>query len=66
MMDQEHNLMTTTTLKIKIVKCSHEKYWYKDRVGEIFNVDDVCVRDYYVNIDKSLKGILKIDTEILK
>ena len=65
-MDQEHNLMTKTTLKIKIVKCSHEKYWYKDRVGEIFNVDDVCVRDYYVNIDKSLKGILKIDTEIVK
>lgn len=65
-MDKEHNLMTTTTLKIKIVKCSHEKYWYKDKVGETFNVDDVCVRDYYVNVDKSLKGILKIDTEIVK
>lgn len=66
-MGQDHN-METTTLKIKIIKCSHDKFWYKDRVGEVFNVDDVCVRDYYVKLGKglSLSGILKIDAEIVK
>ena len=66
-MEQEHNI-TTTTLRVKIIKCSHDKYWYKDRVGEVFNVDDICVRDYYVRLGKgrSLSGILKIDAEIIK
>lgn len=65
-MEQDRNLMTTTALKIKIVKCSHDKYWYRDRVGEIFNVHDICTRDYYVIIDKRLRGILRIDAEIVK
>lgn len=24
-------------MKVKIVKCSHIEFWYKDRVGEIFD-----------------------------
>jgi hypothetical protein len=66
-MEQEHELMTTTTLKIKIVKCSHKEYWYNDKVGHIFNVVDNCVRDFYVRKDTvGLGGVLKIDAEIVK
>jgi hypothetical protein len=67
-MEQKDNLIATTTLKVKIIKCSHDKFWYKDRIGEIFNVDDVCAREYYVKPGKgfNLSCILKIDAEIVK
>ena len=26
--------------RIKIIKCSHDKYWYHDKVGEVFSVVD--------------------------
>lgn len=26
-------------MQVKIVKCSSDKYWYANRIGEVFNVD---------------------------
>ena len=53
-------------LRIKIIKCSHEKYWYNNRVGEIFSVVDECVRDFYVkNQNGTSYGVLKIDAEVV-
>lgn len=49
--------------KIEIVKCSSDKYWYNSRVGESFNIHDYGVRDYYVNDNGIVRGILKIDVK---
>jgi len=52
--------------RIKIIKCSHDKYWYHDKVGEVFSVVDTCVRDYYIKSKNGGNyGVLKIDAEIV-
>jgi hypothetical protein len=51
-------------IKIKIVTCQSENYWYCNNIGELFTIDSICVRDYYVNHEGILKGILKKDCEI--
>jgi hypothetical protein len=51
-------------IKIRIVTCQSENYWYCNYVGELFTIDSLCVRDYYVNHEGNLKGILKKDCKI--
>jgi hypothetical protein len=57
--------MTMFGKKIKVVKCSFEKFWYSDKIGETFTVVEDSTRDYYVLDGSSLRGILIIDTEPL-
>jgi len=38
--------MSENELRVKIVKCSGETYWYKDCIGEIFTVKDFDSDDY--------------------
>jgi len=57
----------TTTVRVVINKSSSDKYWYNDKIGETFLVEDFGVRDYYVKRDGFIvAGILKIDSEIIK
>ena len=51
--------------KIIIKKCSHSDYWYKDKIGKEFNIEDYSNRDYYVRIDGYLRAILKSDSEFI-
>lgn len=30
--------MSKEILKVKVIKCSYYKYWYKDYIGEVFEV----------------------------
>lgn len=58
------NLAEAVNPKVRITKCSCDKYWYNDKIGQIFEISDIGVRDYYVNNGTS--GILRIDAELLK
>lgn len=50
--------------KIKILNCSQEKFWYKDNVGDVFDIEYESARDYYVKKPNGcLIGILKVDAE---
>ncbi len=51
--------------KIRIVKCSSDKYWYNNRVGELLNIHDICVRNFYIKEDDIIRGILRIDVELV-
>jgi len=53
-----------TKPRIRITKCSCDKYWYNNKIGQIFDVSDIGVRDYYVK--EGICGVLRIDAEILK
>ncbi len=37
--------------KVKIIKAEKATYWYADRIGEIFEVIDLCSNDYTVSND---------------
>ena len=52
-------------MKIKVIKCSSEKYWYNDKIGQEFTVAQSSIRDYYVSDNGRLKGILVCDTELI-
>lgn len=56
----------TTTIRVVINKSSSDKYWYSNRIGETFLVEDIGVRDYYVRINGNTSGILKIDANLIK
>lgn len=49
--------------KIKILKNSCETSWYKNSVGECFEINSESVRDYYVIYNGVLRVVLKIDAE---
>jgi len=52
--------------KIKIVKCSYDKFWYKDFVGQTFIFEYCSTRDYYIRSNKGvLRGILIDDVELI-
>lgn len=61
-------LVEVVPIRIKIVKCSFDKHWYKDRIGETFIVEDIRVRDFYVkrSEDGIVAGVLKIDAILVK
>lgn len=39
-------------LKIKIKKCSGKYFWYKNRIGEIFEVIEVKNGKFHINLSK--------------
>lgn len=57
--------LSTLPAKIKIIKCSFDTYWYSDKIGEEYYIEDHSSRDYYVKIDGNLRRIIKNDAEFL-
>jgi hypothetical protein len=56
------DLVKASKMRVKIVKCHSPKAWYFDKVGEIFEIDEVTVRDFYIKTSySSTKCILRID-----
>ena len=52
--------------RIKIIKCSHDTFWYKDLVGQTLSFEDYSPRDYYVRTDDGkIRGVLSIDVELV-
>ena len=49
---------------VKIIKCSHNKYWYYNYVGNIYPVVEGNNLNYYL-IEGTEKEILKSDCEII-
>lgn len=52
--------------KVQILKCNNEKSWYRDKVGQVFEVDSKSIRDYYVVQNGTLRCILAIDAKIVE
>lgn len=55
-------------MKVKIIKCIGEGYWYKERIGEVFNVNNLLENSYEVTVNGIPVGkfITKYDCEILE
>lgn len=54
-------------MKVKVVKCSSESYWYKDRVGEEFDVEDYENHKYnIISGEKEDWIIYKSDCEVIQ
>lgn len=56
-------------MKIKITNCSDYMYWYRQHIGEIFNVERVSQYVYWCrepNEYRCLNLVLKEDCEIYK
>ncbi len=52
-------------IKIKIIQSSKDGYWYKNRIGEVFNVYDAGEDCWYIPYNNGeLLFIEKIDAEI--
>lgn len=52
-------------MKIKIIKCS--KYpWYKNKIGQIYEVKGSNTFSYWVRDNKELKMISRRDCEIIE
>jgi len=49
-------------VRIKILNCSQEKFWYKDNIGDVFDIEYESSRDYYIKTPKGYL-ILKVDVE---
>jgi len=50
--------------KIKILKCSQEKFWYKNNIGDVFDIEYESARDYYIKKPNGrLIGVLIVDSE---
>ncbi len=52
---------TAIPIKIKILKFSSEKSWYKDFIEKEFIVESENTRDYYVIHNDVLRCVLKVD-----
>lgn len=54
-------------MKVKIVSCSDNGYWYSGNIGEVFAVSDIysC---FYTMIENNviLRAILKSDCEVVE
>lgn len=57
--------LSVSSAKIKVIKCSFETYWYNDKIGQEYYIEDYSHRDYYVRINGHLRGILRKDAEFL-
>jgi len=55
-------------MQVKIVKCSDDMYWWKDKIGEICKVIGELDYDYIVRCSSEVNhfGILKSDCEIVE
>ena len=52
-------------VKIQIIKCSNDQYWYIDKIGEIFTVYDIVQGDYRVKQGLGAYCVLKSDCKII-
>lgn len=55
-------------LVVKVIKCKDEKSWYYNKVGQVFEVDSVSTREYYIKekgFNSVKKYILTLDAEIV-
>jgi hypothetical protein len=54
-------------MKVKIIKCSNDEFWYRDQVGAILNVGERDINGFEVPIngDKYIRTIHISDLEIL-
>ena len=52
-------------MKVEIVMCSNFILWYRDRVGEVFEVASELPAAYYVHVDDVIDWIYKTDVRIL-
>lgn len=49
-------------MKVKILKCSADVYWYHDKIGQIFIVSEINSVCYRVNIkENNYRRIFKMD-----
>lgn len=53
-------------MKVLITGCSSEDYWYKDKIGEIFEVEqDAIFQENYV-LTEEVSGFLKQDCHVIQ
>jgi hypothetical protein len=54
-------------IKVIIKKCHSEKVWYSNNIGDVFEIDEITVRDYCI-VQKFgfTKMILRVDAEEIK
>lgn len=58
----------TKNMKIKITKCNNKMAWYFDKIGQVFDVDSMSVRDFYIKEKNKIfvsKCVLISDAEIV-
>lgn len=48
-------------MKIKIIKCSEEVFWYSDKIGKTYDVLSIDDNDYFVYRGDGQCGCLSID-----
>ena len=51
-------------MKVKIIKCENPEYWYADKIGEVFEVEEWDIRNY--KKFGSCDLIIKSDCEIVE
>lgn len=44
-------------MKVKIIKCSKSSYWYNDKIGEIYEIDDDFINKDGLTICRTSKSI---------
>lgn len=50
-------------MKVKVVKCEAKSYWYSDKIGQVFEVEDYDKSDY--RVIKSGHYLYKYDVEVV-
>ena len=51
-------------MKVEIIKCSKDSYWYKDEIGKTYEVENRFYTNSHKVVD-SLKFIDKSDCEVV-
>lgn len=52
-------------VKVLIMKCSGENYWYKHKIGNTFKVCNYNKDAYKVDLKRKVKLILKKDCQVI-
>jgi hypothetical protein len=58
--------MKKQTFKVRIVKATHDTYWYAHHIGETFTVKTYHHPDQYQRVDQPYRLIMKQDAEVIK
>lgn len=64
-MTNEYETIDFWKTKVKITNCENDKAWYHDKLGQVFEVDSISARDYYIKEGVNLKSVLVRDAEIV-